>query len=114
MSARQGTRFRPDPGGEALHYSWDLRLDVSGDPNVGGDREEPTPPIEGLVLAATGNRATFRLPERQGDYRLFAYVHDGHGNAATANLPLRVERPAFPAVAPDPNASQWWGAKSRG
>ncbi|HVN03331.1 MAG TPA: GDSL-type esterase/lipase family protein, partial [Bryobacteraceae bacterium] len=96
-----------DPDADALAYSWDLRLDVSGDPNVGGDREEPVPPIEGLMLGATGNRATFRLPEQEGDYRLFAYVRDGHGNAATANLPLRVEKTAFPAVAPDPNASHF-------
>jgi hypothetical protein len=96
-----------DPEGDALQYSWDLRLDVSGDPHVGGDPEEPTPPIEGLVLAATGNRATFRLPEREGDYRLFAYVRDGHGDAATANLPLRVEKPNFPALAPDANTSKF-------
>ena len=44
-----------DPDGDALRYSWDLRLDVTGDPKVGGDREEPTPPIEGLVLAAVGD-----------------------------------------------------------
>ena len=96
-----------DPDGDALQYSWDLRLDVSGDPHVGGDREEPTPPIEGVLLGATANRATFRLPEREGNYRLFAYVRDGHGNAATANLPLRVEKPAFPALTPDPNASKF-------
>jgi hypothetical protein len=96
-----------DPDGDALQFGWDLRLDVSGDPKVGGDREEPTPPLEGLVLAATGNRATFRLPEQEGDYRLFAYVHDGHGNAATANLPLRVEKPTFPAVAPAKDTSQF-------
>jgi hypothetical protein len=96
-----------DPEGDALRYSWDLRLDVSGDPHVGGDPEESTPPIEGLVLAATGNRATFRLPEREGDYRLFAYVRDGHGNAAAANLPLRVEKPQFPALAPDASAANF-------
>src|SRR5580658_2948865 len=96
-----------DPDGDALQYSWDLRLDVSGDPHVGGDPEEPAPPIEGLVLAATGNRATFRLPEREGDYRLFAYVRDEHGDAATANLPLRVEKPQFPALAPDANAASF-------
>ena len=96
-----------DPDGDALRYSWDLRLDVTGDPKVGGDREEPTPPIEGSILAAAGNHATFRLPEREGVYRLFAYVRDGQGNAATANDPLRVEKPAFPAVAPDPNASRF-------
>ena len=102
-----------DPDGDALQYSWDLRLDVSGDPHVGGDPEEPKPPIEGLVLGATGSRATFRLPETEGDYRLFAYVRDGHGNAATANLPLRLERPAFPAVAPDPNVSKFGAAIQR-
>ena len=94
-----------DPDGDALRYSWDLRLDVSGDPKVGGDREEPTPPIEGLVLAASGDRATFHLPAKEGAYRLFAYVRDGHGNAATANLPLLVKPPAFPAPAADPNVS---------
>ena len=102
-----------DPDGDALQYSWDLRLDVSGDPKVGGDREEPTPPIEGLVLATTGNRATFRLPEQEGAYRLFAYVRDGHGNAATANLPLRVERPSFPAPAADPDASRFGAGVQR-
>src|SRR5664279_5042055 len=69
-----------DPDGDALEFSWDLRLDVSGDPKVGGDREEPTPPIAGLVLAAKGDHATIRLPEQAGFYRLFAYVRDGHGN----------------------------------
>ena len=96
-----------DPDGDPLRYSWDLRLDVSGDPKVGGDREEPTPPIEGLVLAATNDQITFRLPEQEGAYRLFAYVHDGHGNAATANLPLQVAKSAFPALASDPNASKF-------
>ena len=33
------------PQSDALRISWDLRGDVSGNPNVGGDREEPTPPI---------------------------------------------------------------------
>jgi hypothetical protein len=102
-----------DPDGDALRYSWDLRLDVTGDPKVGGDREEPTPPIEGLVLAAAGNQATFRLPEREGVYRLFAYVRDGHGNAATANFPLRVEKAAFPAVALDPNAASFGAGVQR-
>jgi hypothetical protein len=102
-----------DPDGDALQYSWDLRLDVSGDPKVGGDREEPTPPIDGLVLAAERDYATFRLPEKEGSYRLFAYVRDGHGNSATANFPLRVARPAFPAPAPDPGASKFGAGVQR-
>jgi hypothetical protein len=32
-----------------------------------------------------------RLPGAAGNWRVFVYVRDGRGNAATANLPLRVE-----------------------
>jgi hypothetical protein len=93
-----------DPDGDLLEYSWDLRRDVSGNAKVGGDREEPTPPIDGRVLAAAGNTATFRMPPDAGAYRIFAYARDGHGNAATANLPLRVSEPAYPALADDPQS----------
>ncbi len=102
-----------DPDGDALQYGWDLRLDVSGDPKVGGDSEEPTPPIEGLVLAARGDHATFRLPEQEGFYRLFAYVRDGHGNAATVNFPLRVAKSAYPAPQVHPNASTFGAGVQR-
>jgi hypothetical protein len=102
-----------DPDGDTLRYSWDLRLDVSGDPKVGGDREEPTPPIEGMVLAAQGDHATFRLPSDEGAYRLFAYVRDGHGNAATANVPLRVAKTAFPAPAADSGTTKFGAGVQR-
>lgn len=82
-----------DPDGDTLAIAWDLRQDVSGNPNVGGDREEPTPPIDGAVLSAEGNRASVRIPREPGVYRLFAYARDGHGNAATASVPLLVQAP---------------------
>jgi hypothetical protein len=96
-----------DPEDDPLEYSWDLRKDVSGNNNVGGDREEPTPPMDGLVLSASGNRATFRLPSQEGPYRVFAYVRDGHGNAATANLPILVKKPDYPALADDPRSGSF-------
>jgi hypothetical protein len=89
-----------DPDGDPLAYSWDLRLDVSGNPNTGGDREEPTPPISDMVLDAKDNEASFRTPMQEGFYRLFAYVRDGHGNAAVANLPIKVEKSNFPPLPP--------------
>ena len=85
-----------DPDGDPLEVSWDLRRDVSGNANVGGDRESPSAPISGLILSAAGKGATFQLPDREGPYRLFVYVRDGHGNAATANLPLLVQTPNYP------------------
>ena len=79
------TGFDFDP----LDITWDLRPDVADNPNVGGDREDPALPIANAIGCAEGPTAEFRLPIREGNYRLFVYVRDGHGNAATANLPLR-------------------------
>ncbi len=80
-----------DPDGDALSYEWDLRVDVADDPNVGGDREEPTSPIENVLLSSEENRAVIQLPDEVSNYRLFVYVRDGRGAAATANIPLRAD-----------------------
>ncbi len=79
-----------DPDGDPVSVTWDLRLDVTGNKNVGGDREDPVPPIEGAIVSSEGYRAKVRVPEKEGYYRLFVYARDGHGNAATANVPLAV------------------------
>lgn len=77
-----------DPDADMLSIRWDLRPDVADNPNVGGDREEPVQPIQGAILATEGNKAVVRLPEQPGKYRLFVYVYDPAGNAATANMPI--------------------------
>ena len=82
-----------DPDADPLKIAWDLRKDVSGNKNVGGDREQPTPPIDAALLHAAGNTAEFQLPQQEGPYRIFVYVRDNHGNAATANYPLLVKAP---------------------
>ena len=98
-----------DPEGDPLDIRWDLRRDVSGNPNTGGDREEPTPPIEGLMRSAAGDSAVFQLPAAEGPYRIFVYVRDGHGNAATANYPLLVKARSYPPV-PGEKDSAGFGA----
>ena len=80
-----------DPDGDPLDVEWDLRLDVADNPNVGGDEEPPTPSIEGAVISAEKNEAIVEIPSEPGDYRLFVYVRDGRGSAATANMPIRAE-----------------------
>ncbi len=79
-----------DPDGDRLTIRWDLRRDVSGNPSRGGDREPAVAPIHGAVTGE-GPRVAVRLPAAPGHYRLFVYVFDTAGAAATANLPLRVQ-----------------------
>ncbi len=40
---------------------------------------------------AKGLDATFRAPTRAGAYRIFAYLYDGKGGAACANVPFAVK-----------------------
>jgi hypothetical protein len=77
-----------DPEQDPLAFEWDLRRDVADDPRVGGDFEPLEPAIAGAVLESKGAEATLRLPEKPGKFRVFVYVRDGRGGAATANVPI--------------------------
>lgn len=80
-----------DPDGDAIVVKWDLRVDVADNPQRGGDREEPTPPIADAVVSAEGKQATIQVPQKAGKYRIFVYVHDPKGRAATINMPILVK-----------------------
>ena len=67
--------------------TWDLRKDVSDNPNTGGDREPPTP----VIAEGKGGEISFALPAESGNYRLFVYARNASGKAATANKALRAE-----------------------
>ncbi len=77
-----------DPDNDPMKVTWDVRLDVSDNPNTGGDREEPTPPIAGAIVSSSGNQALIQVPEKPANYRIFVYVFDPKGSAATANEPI--------------------------
>jgi hypothetical protein len=79
-----------DPESGPMKITWDLRPDVADNPSTGGDAEPPSKPIAESVLEIRANVATIHLPEKAGNYRIFAYAHDAQGSAATANLPIRV------------------------
>ncbi len=80
-----------DAEGDALQIEWDLRPDVADHPNVGGDKEPGTVPLQGALTDTRANQAQLTLPAKPGAYRLFVYVRDGKGGAATANRPILVE-----------------------
>lgn len=86
-----------DPEGDQLAVEWVLRAD-SVTIGVGGDAQAAEKALEGAV-AGSPTSATVTVPKNGGAYRLFAYVRDGNGGAAVANVPLRVQAPVKPRAA---------------
>jgi len=79
-----------DPEGGPITALWALRPE-SGDYLTGGDFRPNLPEVEGVILEGDSKGARLRMPDEPGPYRLFLYAYDKEGNAATANLPLRVK-----------------------
>ncbi len=79
-----------DPEGAALSTEWVLFQEMEVFESMGDYR--PTPPTFPDAIEDLGDgRARVTMPQRAGNYRLFAYTRDGSGGAAVANLPLRVK-----------------------
>ena len=87
-----------DPGQDQLAFEWVLRQDavVIGS---GGDFQPAQAALAGAVKGK-GTEATLTVPAGGGAYRLFAYVRDGHGGAAVANVPFFVDAAVVPLAAP--------------
>jgi hypothetical protein len=56
----------------------------------GGDFRPDVPDVDGAVVAQTVADVQVNMPTKPGKYRLFYYVYDEHGRAATANMPILV------------------------
>ncbi|HEX7653397.1 MAG TPA: glycoside hydrolase family 2 TIM barrel-domain containing protein, partial [Verrucomicrobiae bacterium] len=79
-----------------LAYSWEV-LEESRETKVGGDHEDRPRHLPGLVQTGPDGTATVAAPDQPGAYRLFAYIRDGHGHAAHANIPFYVDAVTQPA-----------------
>jgi hypothetical protein len=78
-----------DPDGDPLRFEWQILPEV---PRAGyaGMGERHGRPMTQLVQEARDARLTFTAPGKEGAYRVFVFVRDGQGNAATANIPFYV------------------------
>ena len=76
-----------DPDNDDLTFTWEL-LPESTDIKSGGDAESrpDAVPIKAKSDDLNTSVLEFRAPRKEGPYRLFVYVRDGNGNAATANF----------------------------
>lgn len=73
---------------DAIEYTWQV-LEESTDLGYGGDHEEKPDEVVIDIVNQTDGEITFKSP-KSGNYRLFVYADDGHGHAATSNIPFKV------------------------
>jgi hypothetical protein len=77
-----------DPDGDELSWHWTVTAESAGRDSHG--KERPIQPIAKSLVKSEGATATFRAPEKPGDYRVHLRVTDNHQRAATANFPFKV------------------------
>ncbi|MGC6423716.1 MAG: glycoside hydrolase family 2 TIM barrel-domain containing protein [Lentimonas sp.] len=79
-----------DPEGDPLKVEWVLMAN-SGTYITMGYKQATPPVFPENILQSSENEVTFRVPEKPGLYRIFAYVGDEHGGADAANIVFRAE-----------------------
>ncbi len=78
-----------DPDDDRLSSRWELRSD-SMELLTGGDFRSTPLRIDSAIVESSLEKATVKLPDAPGPYRLYYTVTDSNGGAATANVPLLV------------------------
>jgi hypothetical protein len=76
-----------DPDQDALTWHWAVLPELQGHQNNGRKVPEPIP---GTISDPSAASASITAPTKPGFYRLYVWVKDGKGHAATANVPLEV------------------------
>jgi len=79
-----------DPDHDKLSYRWEV-LEESKDLKWGGDFETKPKTVPECIDRPGQSEIVMKAPAKLGAYRLFAYVFDGRGHAAHANIPFYVD-----------------------
>ncbi|MBA3664165.1 MAG: hypothetical protein H0W61_08160 [Bacteroidetes bacterium] len=80
-----------DPDNDQLYYYWEIYKE-SAEKKEGGDKEDKPEALTGLIINGKGKALSFKSPDKEGAYRLFVNVYDGHNHVATANAPFFVKK----------------------
>ncbi len=83
-----------DPEGQELETRWVLSADAKNYITA-GDFQKTPPTYMRAIEQFDDQQAIVRMPNKRGLYRLYVYVTDTDGGAASANLPIRVKDPAI-------------------
>ena len=81
-----------DPEQDELKVEWVLQAEQTVFAE-GGDAVAVPPTFPAAIVKSSNTSVEVQIPADGGGYRLFAYVRDGHGGAAVANVPLFVNGP---------------------
>ncbi len=76
-----------DPDNDAVKVNWVLQYDPMTE-SIGGQTQASPPTFPEAITSASNSEVTIKMPDYGGAYRLFAFISDGKGGGAVANLPL--------------------------
>lgn len=77
---------------QALNFRWEIMREVDKDVESDGGDFEPTPEVVWHQSGEeTSSQIQFNAPDA-GEYRLYVYAEDSYGSAATANVPIMVDK----------------------
>ncbi len=80
-----------DADNDEIYYEWQV-IPESTDKKTGGDKERAPKPVKGIFNKSHTNSSEVKFTvSKAGQYRLFLFAHDGHGNVATGNIPFLVK-----------------------
>jgi hypothetical protein len=80
-----------DPDNDQLTYYWEIYPE-SQEKKEGGDKEEKPAALTGLFTDPKTKALSFKTPDKEGPYRIYAYAYDGKNHVATANAPFYVKK----------------------
>lgn len=82
-----------DLEGDELAFKWEIIPEVpEGQQSDGGDKENRQQTVPTSFTPSNNADVEFMGPSKEGQYRLFVYVSDGHRHSATANIPFMVKK----------------------
>jgi hypothetical protein len=79
-----------DPEDDPLRWTWTV-VQESTDIKSGGDKESVPPSFPDCIVSAKNGEAVIRVPEKPGNYRLFAIVKVDQGGASAENICFQVK-----------------------
>ncbi|WP_246000844.1 glycoside hydrolase family 2 TIM barrel-domain containing protein [Pontibacter diazotrophicus] len=78
-----------DPDGDSLRVEWEVLPETYR--KLDSNSKDILPnPVPNVIGEASGKSVRVHAPKKEGPYRLYAYIYDGHNNVATANFPFYV------------------------
>ncbi|MCH1509518.1 MAG: hypothetical protein L7T84_09960, partial [Akkermansiaceae bacterium] len=88
-----------DPESDPLKVQWILTEDWKEVAEGGDHRAAPPQYPKAILPESTNSTAKIKLPEGGGTYRIYAFIRDGKGSAATGNISIKIKGDRKPVPA---------------